>query len=196
MRRSDRVAVLLVVTVDPLEAPVATDAARGAPVGGVDPEPAGAFAEGRAVTTGKVLPKLLPGRLGLLHTQLYTGVLSLMPEEPVLVVAEAVKKIRAAGADDHQRTYFGLLADRLGKNPEVVPAGVVMAIILLEHDLAKGVDGFTGTAMSPKLSRLPKMMFRGLSHLAMSQVKTFFPTEFAEKVKAEWDYATEREKPT
>lgn len=110
--------------------------------------------------------------------------------EQVIAVKEAVEKIRQTKTSDAlQRAYFNLLADRLAKNPEVVPMGVAMALILLGHDLVRNRDGFTGGPMPAKLRGVPPTMYTLLTKLAVSRMGEFFPEGFAKQVKAEWDAA-------
>ncbi len=111
-------------------------------------------------------------------------------EELIITTKDAVEKIRSAGTDEHQRAYFGLLANRLANSPEIVPKRVIMALTLLEADLARGIDGFTRGPMPDKLTGLPKIMFPMMTRLAIVRMGEFFPPEFAKTVKQEWDAAT------
>ena len=101
---------------------------------------------------------------------------------------EAVEKIRGFSVEnDFQRIYFDLLADRLGGSPELIPVGVVMVLVLLEHDLVRNRDGFTGLPMSAKLAGMAPVVYGILSRLAVARMQEFFPEEFAARVKAEWE---------
>lgn len=102
-----------------------------------------------------------------------------MAEELVAATAEAAVKVRGLKVtDDYQRRYFDLVAERLVLSEDLVPAGVLMALVCLEHDLAKGEDR--------KLAGLPPVMYAMLTRLAVTRVGEYFPEPFAEAVAAEW----------
>lgn len=95
-------------------------------------------------------------------------------------IRSAKAKLKATTGDELVREFNRMLADRL--NDEMIPDGVVLAIMLLEYDLEKGVDGYTGKPLNTKLQQLPGMFIRLVSRKVLRKATDFFPEEFAKEM--------------
>ena len=68
--------------------------------------------------------------------------------------------------------YYGDFAKALAgrMSDDMVPEGVLLAVSLLGSDLQRGVNGYTGEAITTKLARLDASMYRILGAIALKDI--------------------------
>ena len=100
--------------------------------------------------------------------------------------AQAAEKLRALqgdGLDPRVIELAHFVADRM--NPEIVPAGFVMASRLALYDLVKGVDGFSGEQLESSLVGLTGLEQDEIVQKIPDLASVGFSEDFAANVKKE-----------
>lgn len=114
-----------------------------------------------------------------------------MIEEQTFSTVEACAKLKEAykyiplfEGSRFMGDFCAYLSERLEGDP-IVPAGFVMAFLLVVEDAKVGKDGFTGNPMPASLTGQPPMLYNALMGFQTQVARAAFGEEFGTLVAKE-----------
>ena len=102
----------------------------------------------------------------------------------------AKAKLLAAPGNAYECEFNRMLVDRL--HDEMIPDGAVLAVMLLEYDLERGIDGFTMKPLESSFKGLPPLLVRLCSRRVIMDAAKYFPEEFAKQMVEAFKETTEQ----